>query len=383
MIKRTIGRGRRRNRRGSIVFLGIALAALVAASAFAQDTSSANALQTGIELYKRADFAGAESAFRGVLDSPSAGDEERSLAHLYLGIIANARGNADEARADFIESLRLRPERTLDSRRFSPTIVSAFEKAKADYLKQLAATDNVPPSIDHDPIQGRIPYGTEVSVSARVRDNDRVAAVQVNYRRTGEPAYGVALMKKMEGDLYEGFIPASATETEQLEYFITATDMAGNSNTAGRSNTPLLVEVEKKIETRSKTMAFLRSMAVPGLGQLYNEQPVKGYVFMGIEAGLVGTSLGFAVDGYLHQQEYEKDQPDTVDDYDKAEQSYLIASIGGGVAAGFWIYNMIDAWVCGPEPGKKKAARSWEVTPFAVPDGAGHLQVGIGLRITE
>jgi len=55
-----------------------------------------------------------------------------------------------------------------------------------------------------------------------------------------------------------------------------------DSSEISPSDTPIA------IETRSPTAALLRSAALPGWGQFYNDEPLKGVVYGAVELGLLG-----------------------------------------------------------------------------------------------
>jgi len=52
-----------------------------------------------------------------------------------------------------------------------------------------------------------------------------------------------------------------------------------------------LPEIPAVIEDRSPTGALLRSAVLPGWGQFYNDEPVKGLVYGAVELGLLGWLL--------------------------------------------------------------------------------------------
>lgn len=75
---------------------------------------------------------------------------------------------------------------------------------------------------------------------------------------------------------------------------VTARELPDQSDQSpGRGPEPDSVETAipftpPPIETRSPTGALLRSAALPGWGQFYNDEPLKGIAFGAVELGLLG-----------------------------------------------------------------------------------------------
>ncbi len=108
---------------------------------------------------------------------------------------------------------------------------------------------------------------------------------------------------------------------------------------------------------RSKKDAAFRSLLIPGWGQMYNRQPVKGGLLLGAEAGLLGASLAFhllgnrAYDQYTSRTSSASLGPDPTGQaqqlYDTAASRYRVRNgllIG---AAAVWLFAVVDAWVSG------------------------------------
>lgn len=112
---------------------------------------------------------------------------------------------------------------------------------------------------------------------------------------------------------------------------------------------------EKYLVRRTKSEAMFRSF-IPGWGQFYNEQPVKGYLFSGVELGLIASSIALYFSANSAYDKYRENKPETVEYYDKAESRYLIGDILLYSAIGIWALNIVDAYLNGPDVEEVKVA---------------------------
>ncbi len=89
-----------------------------------------------------------------------------------------------------------------------------------------------------------------------------------------------------------------------------------------------------------------RSLLVPGWAQFYTKQPVKGSLFLGGEAALLGS--GFYLynrASYNNIRSQEAHSIKIKQEYRNRAKSYKTYSyITWGVAAGWYLYNVIDAF---------------------------------------
>lgn len=109
-----------------------------------------------------------------------------------------------------------------------------------------AQEDNVPPIIDHVQETGTVAAGTPYSLTARVTDNDQVNINEVNlfYRTISETDFLERSMIPSERDnefVYR-FDPAEIKEPG-IDYYISAEDVAGNTQTNGFSFDPNRINV--------------------------------------------------------------------------------------------------------------------------------------------
>jgi hypothetical protein len=99
-----------------------------------------------------------------------------------------------------------------------------------------------------------------------------------------------------------------------------------------------------ELSNRSPFNAGIRSALLPGLGQRFNRQPVKGAIlFTAVAVGLFGTLRTYdkSDDSY---EEYEatgnSDDP-AYDDYSRFRTQSMVL---GGATLAIWIYSVVDAY---------------------------------------
>lgn len=93
--------------------------------------------------------------------------------------------------------------------------------------------------------------------------------------------------------------------------------------------------------------ALMRSALAPGWGQIYNGQVLEGALLLTLETALLGGALGSELAGRGARARYDEGVPRTVDENDKAQQHFDRRTLLLGVAAGVWVYAMIDAYLGG------------------------------------
>ncbi len=100
---------------------------------------------------------------------------------------------------------------------------------------------------------------------------------------------------------------------------------------------------EKKVvgtEYRSPGLAFLFSFLLPGGGQYYNHQNVKGGAMTGLWLGGLITT---AVAASYNIDCYETYNGSVICDYTENEGAQAAAAVGGMVMFGTWLWSVIDA----------------------------------------
>jgi TM2 domain-containing membrane protein YozV len=106
----------------------------------------------------------------------------------------------------------------------------------------------------------------------------------------------------------------------------------------------------------SRTGALFRSMLVPGYGQLYNGQRLKGGLLFGVELALLSTALAFHLAGDSVLSAYNQQARAQVSAdptgriqrlYDGAQARYRVRDELLMAATGLWVLNIADAYLSG------------------------------------
>ncbi|UCD85101.1 MAG: hypothetical protein JSU92_02620 [Deltaproteobacteria bacterium] len=120
---------------------------------------------------------------------------------------------------------------------------------------------------------------------------------------------------------------------------------------------------------RTRSEAMFRSF-VPGWGQFYNEQPVKGFLFSGVELGLLGSAVTlYILANSAQDKSDDPNEPDRGDYYEKAKDRYLAGDILLYSALGVWVVGIVDAYLNGPDFEEVKVAGSGPASGFSKKEG--------------
>lgn len=106
---------------------------------------------------------------------------------------------------------------------------------------------------------------------------------------------------------------------------------------------------EDMVEVKTPLGAALRSAAVPGWGQIYNGDTVRGVAYIVGFAGFAGTAIVSAELGREAKNEYQENKPSTVDRREDGNAHYErvnIALAGLGVV---WLASVLDAYFTGED----------------------------------
>jgi len=187
-------------------------------------------------------------------------------------------------------------------------------------------------------------------------------------------------------------------------------DFLVNARLVGTENGMVLASVKENIPVagmvalsseavvlRTKSDAVYRSF-IPGWGQIYNRQITKGVIYSSVFAALIGSGIYFGVSGAMKEQEYKDLEKSFETDSEyagwtadqkqgkvnntkkNAEERYLYADISFGVAAGFWVWNLIDAYIWGYDAKSAEAgvlpAAEGRPSLALTPDGGAMLNYG-------
>lgn len=110
-------------------------------------------------------------------------------------------------------------------------------------------------------------------------------------------------------------------------------------------------------QTPKRSEAVFRSVAVPGWGQFYNEQPVKGWLFLGAEAACISSWIYFDRKANSYYEDYQlTTDPNLASEvYDDVEQNRLFRDISIGAAGVVFLGSVLDAYLSfRDEPGSEQ-----------------------------
>jgi len=106
----------------------------------------------------------------------------------------------------------------------------------------LPSADLVAPDVIHSPDTASINAGDSVTIKANVTDNGDVQSVILFYRAMGATQYDRLSMQRIPGsDDYA--VKITQLEYPGIEYYIQATDVAGNTLLNGYAFSPLVISV--------------------------------------------------------------------------------------------------------------------------------------------
>ena len=101
---------------------------------------------------------------------------------------------------------------------------------------------------------------------------------------------------------------------------------------------------------KSRWTAIGLSAGLPGAGQLYNGDRVKGGIIMATELGLLGGALFYQLSGSEHEDAYHENRASTVGRRKDAEADYETRNVLLFVALAVWALQMVDVAFNAPPP---------------------------------
>lgn len=120
---------------------------------------------------------------------------------------------------------------------------------------------------------------------------------------------------------------------------------------------------------------------IPGMGQIYKNQNVKGWIFFGTEIALVGTLI-YSVERYKHFRDKQKLDDNYHNEKWTARELMIFSAIAAG---GLYVYNLFDAALCRIAP-RVEISRpnsynaQLSLMPMVTPDViSGGINVGLGV----
>jgi len=209
-----------------------------------------------VDAYQHLEFETAERLLNEALDqSERAGLTQhpiRARTFVTLGIVSiGGLKQREKAVKYFRKALQIQPEVRLNPGLANPEIQAAFDDAVAG----LGSGDDMPPekALVHEPVRtGQSKQPVIISV---VPDKELEAtSVVLRYRAATSSSFMDLPMAKAATGAYEAAIPASATDGEQVAYFIEA--RRGNGSVVvgrGTAVDPIVVALARPVEAVAAT----------------------------------------------------------------------------------------------------------------------------------
>ena len=130
----------------------------------------------------------------------------------------------------------------------------------------LPAEDLTAPEVEHKPFNEPISSGAMHSIKATVKDNVSVNTVSLFYRRVGETQYQRKAMQRetRDSDIFSVTLGRKELSAPGIEYYIQATDIAGNSVLYGYAFEPIKLSVLSDKDSTADTNDTAFSDALNG-----------------------------------------------------------------------------------------------------------------------
>jgi|GEM_PF-1239732 len=114
---------------------------------------------------------------------------------------------------------------------------------------------------------------------------------------------------------------------------------------------------EKTIKTKGEMM--WRSALIPGFGQFYNNEHIKGYIYSLSFLASVAGMVKFTIDQNKAVDEYANTNYDFDSYYKKAEDRTNMVWIPVGIAAAVWGLSIADAYMSGADENSRVRINAW------------------------
>lgn len=212
------------------------------------------------------------------------------------------------------------------------------------------------PLLDHV----REHYRTELSkmkLDSLYLDND---SSKMTYCITFTDSVGNAVVYAQKVDEYRSF-EDYADNTYQFEYY----QLYAISK---RDSFPVFDEFTLSRTYNHKALCL---SLVPGLGQIYKGQKIKGYTILGMEATLAVSAVAFHFKKHYCDRQIDK-QPQFADSWKSKSLGWRqMRNLCIGVAGCLYVYNLIDAAVSKGSRHVVVKKPKLQVLPSASSEGAG------------
>ena len=109
------------------------------------------------------------------------------------------------------------------------------------------------------------------------------------------------------------------------------------------ANQLIVVSSELFSINKNRVLATVISI-IPGMGQWFNDRPLKALIFTSATTILVGSALSLKQLGDDAYREYQTNTRSSVNKYDDASSYYDTARLALFGAVTIWAINLVDAW---------------------------------------
>lgn len=124
------------------------------------------------------------------------------------------------------------------------------------------------------------------------------------------------------------------------------------------SETGKLIQYRYLVKPDPRPAATLRSMILPGWGQLYKNDKIKGYILVGSTTAVtLATALFHVLQKNAHDEYLKATDPNIIEQkYDKYNSFYKLRNNTALVAGGIWLYAFFDALLTEPKESQFKVS---------------------------
>jgi hypothetical protein len=220
------------------------LALLLLVAGTAQAAVESELVIEGVAMFQTADFDKCVDVLGRAL-AESLTRDEKVVAYRTLAFCHSALDHSNEARAAFVQLLRVDDKAELD-RSVAPKVRMLFEEARAAIATGQAAPADQPsepvlPSLHPDLKRGSEGHAVPVSVSY---PGGAAQSVQLFYRARGEARYQTQKTNVQPDGRFNLLVPGADVTAPALELYLTALDGNGVAVArAGNFSDPLVIEV--------------------------------------------------------------------------------------------------------------------------------------------
>lgn len=226
------------------------------AAAAPKDAQAEKAYSAAMNVdYLDSNFDAAQSKLDKAIDAcGDSGCAPKVKAKLYMGkgiILGGGKHKNDEAKAAFVEGLKLDSSATPDPDYMTSDLKTAFEDAQKIAKKggSTPGPSSDGPLTSNEPTEQVVNTPIPIHVALDEETAKKVATMSLSYVPSNESTSRRQKMEKA-GKAFRGTIPCSATAKKgQVQYWIIAKDKSdGVVGTLGSEDEPLIVEIKAKLE---------------------------------------------------------------------------------------------------------------------------------------